>query len=338
MFMSIVPYNLLQHMKIAIKGIEYYLPSKTEDGSTLKKDNPDWCIDSIEQKTGIQVRYVSDPEQTVSDMATHAAEKLFASGVHKEDIDFLILITQSPDYILPATACILQDRLGLKKSCMAFDVNLSCSGFIYGLAIGGGLIETGLAKKGMLICSETYTKYIDKSDRTCRPLFSDSASATLLESHNSTSLGPFEMGTDGSGFRNLVVPSNNSQAEDVGVAKGKLFMDGSKVFMFTMDMVPKCVNALLKKSGNTINDIDLFVFHQASKLVIDNIIRHLGLPEEKVFVNYHRVGNTVSASVPIALKDAVDGKRLKRGDLVMLVGFGVGYSWGACLVEWDTIL
>jgi len=150
-------------MKVEIQAIEYYLPPATEDGQVLKNDNPDWRIDEIEQKTGISVRHITDKKQTALDMAILAAEKLFISDVRKEEIDFLILITQSPDYVLPASACILQDILGLKKSCLAFDVNLGCSGFIYGLAIVGALSEAGLGKKGLLICSETYSKYIDKT-------------------------------------------------------------------------------------------------------------------------------------------------------------------------------
>ena len=325
-------------MNVTIKSIEYYLPSKTEDGNTLKKENPDWRLEDIEEKTGVNIRYISAPEQTATDMAALAAEKIFSSGVQKEEIEFLILITQSPDYALPTSACILQDRLGLDKSCMAFDVNLGCSGFIYGLAIAGALIDAGLVHNGLLLCSDTYSKYIDKTDRTCRPLFSDAASAALLSSSDHNDIGPFEMGTDGSGFNNLILPSSGTRVNDQQADDKNLFMNGSEIFMFTMDMVPKCVNALLDKSGTQMEDIDLFIFHQASKLVIDNIIRRLRLPKEKVFVNYHRIGNTVSASLPIALKDAANGKRLKKGDQVMLVGFGAGYSWGACLVQWSVNL
>ena len=324
-------------MKVKIEANEYYLPPKTEDNSALKKDNPDWPIDEIEKKTGVYVRHICGAEQTATDMAVLAAEKLFATDIQKEGIDFLILITQSPDYVLPTSACILQDNLGLSKSCMAFDVNLGCSGFVYGLAIGGSLIESGLAKKGLVVCSETYSKYIDKSDRTCRPLFSDGASATILVSCDYHALGPFEMGTDGSGFGSLIVPSSGARVDDACLPKNKLFMDGADVFMFSMDRAPKCVTSLLDKSGRTIADIDLFIFHQASKLVLDNIARRLNIPEEKIFVNYHRIGNTVSASIPIALKDAVDENRLKNGAQVMLVGFGVGYSWGGCLIEWGSV-
>lgn len=325
-------------MKVSIKAIEYYLPPKTEDGSTLKRDNPDWRIEDIEKKTGVQVRHIADPEQTATDMAELATKKLIATGVTKENIDFLVLVTQSPDYALPTSACILQDRLGLPKSCMAFDVNLGCSGFIYGLAIGGSLIESGLARRGLICCSETYSKYIDKADRVCRPLFSDGAAVTLLESSDRHDLGPFEMGTDGSGFRNLIVPLSGARLAATDTDSKQLFMAGADVFMFTMEKAPECVTALLKKSGKTISDIDCFVFHQASKLVIDNIVRRLELPEEKVFRNYTLIGNTVSASIPIALKDAVSGKKIKKDDLVMLVGFGVGYSWGGCLVKWGDAL
>jgi len=320
-------------MKVAINAIEYYLPSKTEDGICLNEENPDWRIDDIEAKTGIQTRHISADDETATDMAVLAAQKLLNSKVNPDEIDFLIFVTQSPDYLLPTSACLLQDRLGLKKSCMAFDVNLGCSGFIYGLAMGGALIEAGIAKAGMLICSDTYTKYIDKHDRTCRPLFSDGAAAAHLVSSNQDLLGPFEMGTDGAGYENLIVPL--AGARNIDSNERKLFMAGSNVFMFTMDMVPKCVDALLAKSNLKYDDIDLYVFHQASKLVIDNIIRRLDLPEEKVFINYKHIGNTVSATIPIALHDAVKEKRLKNGDTIMLVGFGVGYSWGGCIVNWN---
>lgn len=321
-------------MKVALNAIEYYLPSETEDGSCLKEENPDWRIDDIESKTGIQIRHISAPDETATDMAVLAAKKLLDSAVDVEDIDFLIFVTQSPDYLLPTSACLIQDHLGLKTSCMAFDVNLGCSGFIYGLAMGGALIESGIAKGGLLICSDTYTKYIDKHDRTCRPLFSDGAAAAHLTASKTDLLGPFEMGSDGSGFDKLIVESGG--ARNIDLKEKKLFMAGSDVFMFTMNMVPKCVDALLAKANLNIDQIDLFVFHQASKLVIDNIIRRLELPEEKVFTNYQNIGNTVSATIPIALSDAVKAKRLNNGDQVMLVGFGVGLSWGGCVVCWNS--
>ena len=317
-------------MKVGIKKIEYYLPPEMEDAHVLLRENPDWPIKNIEQKTGIKTRYLAG-DLSVVDLAERAAEKLLESSIDRESIDFLVLVTQSPLHVLPASACILHKKLKLNSGCLAFDVNLGCSGYVYALALCGGLIEAGIARQGLIICSETYSKYIDPKDRMCRPLFSDAAVASLIARTAEDTLGHFEMGTDGAGYNNLIVRSDKNPASS---ESNKLFMDGSKVFMFTMDMVPKCVNALLKKSGITRHDVDLFIFHQASKLVIDNLIRRLDLPTDKVFTNYETIGNTVSASIPIAMKQAIEEGKLRTGDHVMLVGFGVGYSWGACMLKY----
>lgn len=319
-------------MKTTIKKIEYYLPNVTENGQDLLNDNPDWSIEDIQSKTGIYQRHIATEEDMI-EMARLATEKLFDNGVNRDVIDLLILVTQSPAYPLPTSACILHGKLNLKKSCMAFDVNLGCSGFVYALAMCSSLIESGIASSGLIVCSETYTKYIDSSDRTCRPLFSDGAAAVLIAKSSDDKIGPFELGTDGSGADYLIVKPN----VDKPSLPDKLYMNGSQVFMFTMNRVPKCVDALLDSSAINLNDIDMFIFHQASKLVIENLIRRLELDEEKVFVNYKNVGNTVSASIPIALKDAAIQGRLKEGDTVMLIGFGVGLSWGATLVRWSKI-
>lgn len=319
-------------MKTTIKKIEYYLPNVTENGQDLLNDNPDWSIEDIQSKTGIYQRHIATEEDMI-EMARLATEKLFDNGVNRDVIDLLILVTQSPAYPLPTSACILHGKLNLKKSCMAFDVNLGCSGFVYALAMCSSLIESGIASSGLIVCSETYTKYIDSSDRTCRPLFSDGAAAVLIAKSSDDKIGPFELGTDGSGADYLIVKPNVDEPS----LPDKLYMNGSQVFMFTMNRVPKCVDALLDSSAINLNDIDMFIFHQASKLVIENLIRRLELDEEKVFVNYKNVGNTVSASIPIALKDAAIQGRLKEGDTVMLIGFGVGLSWGATLVRWSKI-
>ena len=319
-------------MKTTIKKIEYYLPDVTENGQDLLNDNPDWSIEDIQSKTGIYQRHIATEEDMI-EMARLATEKLFDNGVNRDVIDLLILVTQSPAYPLPTSACILHGELNLKKSCMAFDVNLGCSGFVYALAMCSSLIESGIASSGLIVCSETYTKYIDSSDRTCRPLFSDGAAAVLIAKSSDDKIGPFELGTDGSGADYLIVKPNVDEPS----LPDKLYMNGSQVFMFTMNRVPKCVDALLDSSAINLNDIDMFIFHQASKLVIENLIRRLELDEEKVFVNYKNVGNTVSASIPIALKDAAIQGRLKEGDTVMLIGFGVGLSWGATLVRWSKI-
>jgi 3-oxoacyl-[acyl-carrier-protein] synthase III len=317
-------------MKVGIKKIEYYLPPETEDAQVLLRENPDWPIENIEQKTGIKTRYLAR-DLSVVDLAERAAEKLFESSIDRESVDFLVLVTQSPLHVLPASACMLHKKLKLNSDCLALDLNLGCSGYVYALALCSGLIEAGIARRGLIVCSETYSKYINPNDRICRPLFSDAAAASLVARTAEDELGCFEMGTDGAGYNNLIVPSDENPASS---ESNKLFMNGSKVFMFAMDMVPKCVNALLKKSGITSHDVDLFIFHQASKLVIDNLIRRLDLPPDKVFTNYETIGNTVSASIPIAMKQAIEKGKLHTGDNVMLVGFGVGYSWGACMLKY----
>ena len=326
----------LSQLFVKIESIDYYLPKKIETIETLIKENPDWSIDEIKKKTGVHNRFISATNETALDLGSKAADKLFLKNDIRSEINALIFVTQSPDFVLPTSACIAQEKLGLSKSCMSFDVNQGCSGFIYGLAISSSLISAGLAKKVLLICADTYTKYIEKHDRTCRPIFSDGAAATLISKSKNSNIGPFELGTDGKGAMNLIVENSGARSSDKkdDFQKKKLFMNGSKVFMFSMNEVPKCVENLLIKSKKKISDIDLFVFHQASKVVMDNIIRRLNLPADKVFCNYTDVGNTVSASIPIALKDAENKGIFKNNKLVMMVGFGVGYSWGATLMKW----
>lgn len=324
-------------MKVKISAIEYHLPETIEGVDVLQRDNPDWDMPKILDKTGIYNRHVSAPAVTAVDLACEAGMKLLERDSRRAEIDLLILVTQSPDYVLPTSACILQDKLGLAKNIMAFDVNLGCSGFVNALAITGSLIESGAARRGLILCADTYTKYIDKNDRTCRPLFSDGAAAALLEPSDVDQIGPFEFGTDGAGYDKLIVRNSGARGENPTVGCGQLEMQGSDVFLFTMREVPLCIDALLTREGLMLSDIDLFVFHQASKLVIENLVRTLALDKSKVYTNLEIVGNTVSASIPIALKDAAKQGRLKDGDTVMLVGFGVGLSWGATIVRWSAI-
>lgn len=323
-------------MKLKISEIAYHLPALIEGVDILKEDNPDWDIPKILDKTGIITRHISAQDETAVDLAYAAGIKLLNLSVNPEQIDLLILVTQSPDYVLPTSACILQDRLGLPKNCMAFDINLGCSGFVYALSIAGGLIESGVAKKGIILCSDTYTKYIAKDDRTCRPIFSDGAAAVFVERSEVDTIGPFVFGTDGSGYDRLIVKEGGARdlCPAIGHPHGTIEMQGSSVLLFTMSVVPASINKLLKNASMTLDDVDLVVFHQASKLVIDNLTQRLSLDTKKVFTNYASIGNTVSATIPIALKDADNQGRLQNGDNVLLVGFGVGLSWGTTLIRW----
>ena len=324
-------------MNLKISAIEYHLPDIIEGVDVLQMDNPDWDMPKILDKTGIVTRHIAAEGETAVDLAIEAGKKLLQEdSVNGDEIDLLILVTQSPDYVLPTSACIIQDKLGLSKKCMAFDINLGCSGFVYALSVAGSLITTGVARKGVIICAETYSKYIANDDRTCRPIFSDGAAAVFVEQGETDNIGPFEFGTDGSGAERLIVKGSGAReaCTTIGRPHGTLEMHGSNVFLFTMTVVPDSIQKLLEQSSLTLDDVDLFVFHQASKLVIDNLVKKLSLDEEKVFTNYGSIGNTVSATIPIALKDAVTQGRLKNGDRVMVVGFGVGLSWGATLINW----
>ena len=324
-------------MKIKISSISYYLPEAVEGLDVLGRDNPGWDIPKLFTKTGIRNRHIAALGQTASDLAFEAGSMLLRELPDASAINLLIFVTQSPDYVLPTSACILQDRLGLPQGCIAFDINLGCSGFVTALSVAGSLIECGVAQKGLILCADTYSKYIAKTDRTCRPIFSDGAAAILVDSSATDCIGPFEFGTDGSGFDRLIVRKGGAREPNTNTDfhEHTLEMHGSDIFLFTMRVVPEYIAKLLERARLTISDVDLFIFHQASKLVIENLTRSLLLSPEKVFENYEYIGNTVSATIPIALKDAEQLGRLKDGDTVLLFGFGVGLSWAATLIRWS---
>ncbi len=309
-----------------ITSIEYYLPKKKENNKTLKKFNPKMDINRIKEKTGIDNRYISAEKETVIDISIKCANKIFKK-FPKNKVDFLILVTQTSPYRIPTTACILQNKIGLKKNIIAFDINLGCSGFIYALRIASSLIESKQAKNGLIICADTYTKYISKKNTACRPIFSDAGAAILISKSLKNSIGPFELGADGSGADALELPMNTKE----------IIMNGAKVLTFAMSVVPDNVNLLLKKIKISKNKINKFIFHQASKYILDNINRILGIKKEQTFENYSKVGNTISASIPIALKDASNKDKLKNNSLVVVAGYGVGLSWGSALIKWSKI-
>ena len=310
-----------------ILAIEYYLPNKKENNKDLKKFNPKLDINRIKEKTGINNRFISGEKESIIDISIKCSNKIFKK-FSKKKVDFLILVTQTSPYRIPTTACILQDKLGLKKKLIAFDINLGCSGFIYALRMGTSLIETKQANSGLIICADTYTKYISKNNTACRPIFSDAGAAILLSKSSINTIGPFELGTDGSGADALELPMNTNE----------IVMNGAKVLTFAMNVVPDNVNLLLKKIVINKNKIDKFIFHQASKYILDNINRILSIKKEKTFENYSKVGNTISASIPIALKDANSKNELKKNNLVIIAGYGVGLSWGSALIKWNKIL
>ena len=336
-------------MQACIKATTYYLPEQVLDNHRLALELGAWTAEKIELKTGIRNRHIVRDDEYASDLAVKAAQKLFAQGAcHPGDIDFLLLCTQSPDYVLPTTACLLQSRLGLAQSCAALDFNLGCSGFIYGLGLAKGLIESGQARNVLLITADTYSKYIHPQDRSVRTIFGDAAAATLISRTESEEcmIGPFVYGTDGTGGENLIVQTGGTRrppainpplAEDSDGNKrtiNNLYMNGPEIFNFTLRVVPQTVKELLKSSGRQIEEIDYFVFHQANHFMLEHLRKKLTVPAEKFCVSMKDCGNTVSSTIPIALDGLHRERKIHPGDLLMLVGFGVGFSWGGTLVRW----
>ena len=329
-------------MKAYIKDIAYYLPTTVLTNEQIAERFPEWSAEKVAGKVGITERHIAADNETATDMAQKAAEQLFAQGVDKSQIDFVLLCTQSPDYFLPSSACILQDRLRLSKNCGAFDFNLGCSGYEYGLAVAKGLIVAGIARNILLLTAETYTKYIHPQDKGNMTIFGDGASATLVSTDGFAEIGEVVVGTDGSGAENLIVRSlgarnkalmNNAQSDEDGniVSGDHLYMHGGNVFNFTADVVPDMVEKLLKKSGLMQEEVDLWVFHQANKYMINYLRKLLDIDKDKFYIFMEKVGNTVSSTIPIALCEARKEDKLHGN--ILLAGFGVGLSWGGVMLH-----
>lgn len=330
-------------MEVFIKDLAYYLPPGIVTNEELVEEFPEWSVAKIADKVGVSERRVASADETATDLAVMAAENLFAKGyVTREKIDFVLFCTQSPDYKLPSSACIIQDRLGLSTQCGAFDFNLGCSGYEYGLAVAKGLVVAGVASNVLLLTGETYNHYIHPRDKGNRTIFGDGASATVISTEGFAEICEFSLGTDGSGAKHLIVKSGgarypekiNDLAYDDGgnpISSDYLNMDGQEIFVFTLTKVPKMLKDVLSKNNIQKEDVDLFVFHQANKYMLEHLRKKLKIEEEKFFDNLATVGNTVSSTIPIALCDARDQDRLKGN--VLLAGFGVGLSWGATVIR-----
>lgn len=333
-------------MNAKIAAISYYLPEGVLGNDELNSLFPEWSADKISSKTGIYQRHIAAEGQSSGDLAFSAAEKLFTEhGIARSEIDFILLCTQTPDYFLPTTACVLQKKLNLSTSCGALDINLGCSGYIYGLSLAKGLIAGGIASNILLLTAETYSKLINSKDKGNRSLFGDGASATLVKRNQGLcTIGEFVLGTDGSGAENLIVknggfkslPLNGQDVYDNEVFvrnNNHLYMNGGEIFNFTNKFVPKMIEEICAKVELEMNDIDLFVFHQANEFMLNAIRRKLNIPKEKFYVFLKDCGNTVSSTIPIALSEAIKSEAIKEGNKVLLAGFGVGYSWGTTILQ-----
>ena len=330
-----------------IKAINYYLPEKVVTNEELLKKFPEWSVDKVAAKVGIDSRHVADENETAGDLAEKAARKLFEEhNIDPKSIDFLLLCTQSSDHFLPSTACILQDRLGIPTTAGAFDYNLGCSGCIYGMAVAKGLIAGGIAKNVLLLTAETYNTYLHPSDKSNRSIFGDAAAACLISTEGIAEIGEMSLGTDGSGAKHLIVETGAARHK---AATGKqttdddghirrddyLYMDGSAIFNFTLDAVPAMMKDILAKNEMVKENIDYYVFHQANKFMLNTIRKVCVLPKDKFYVNLNETGNTVSSTVMIGLKQCLDAGTITPGMKVMVAGFGVGLSWGGTILNFN---
>lgn len=332
-------------MKAFIKAISYYLPEKVLTNEELVKEFPEWTVEKVAGKIGILQRHIAADNETSADMATRAGLKLIEEHkISPEEIDFVLLCTQSPDYFLPTSACIIQDRLGIPVRSGALDFNLGCSGFVYGLGLAKGLVTAGIARNILLLTSETYSKFIHPSDKGNRTIFGDGAAATLISHEGFAEIKEFSLGTNGKGANHLIVgtgglrqsnPANDLKTDASGNPQSSdhLFMNGSEIFNFTLEMVPELVRDTLEKNSLTLEEIDQFVFHQANKYMLNFIRKKIRIPEEKFYYFMEKVGNTVSATIPIALYEAMKDNTITAGQNILLAGFGVGYSWAGNVLK-----
>ena len=335
-------------MKAYLNNISYYLPEKILANEELNSLFPEWSADKISSKTGIYGRHIASEDESTSDLAIKAAEKLFNDDdFDRSKIDFVLLCTQSPDYFLPTTACIIQDKLKLNNTCGALDFNLGCSGFVYGLGLAKGLIATGQAKNVLLITAETYSKYLHAKDKGNRTIFGDAAAAAIISNKRTDQLSgevlDFVHGTDGSGYASLIVKNksfnNSSDAESIDefgnvVSDNHLYMNGRDVFNFTLKRVPELIESVIEKHNLQKDEIDLFVFHQANKFMLNHLRKKIKIDEDKFYLFLEGCGNTVSSTIPIALKEAEVDKSIQHGKTVLLAGFGVGLSWSGTILQY----
>lgn len=331
-------------MEAFIKAISYYLPEQELSNKELAGLFPEWDAEKIALKVGIQTRHIAGPDEFASDMAIEAANNLFKEhNIGPEEIDFVLYCTQSPDYFLPSTSCIIQDKLNIPVKAGALDFNLGCSGYVYGLAMSKGLIAAGIAKNVLLLTAETYSKFIHKNDKGNRTIFGDAAAASLISTDGFASLGEFALGTNGKGADNLMVKDgairypqrNTALSEDYDEevrSDDFLYMNGPEIFNFTSREIPGLIEETLLKNDVLKADVDQFILHQANQFILEHLRKKMHIGSKHFYIYMAEVGNTVSSTIPIALYHAMKTKKHLSGKKWVLAGFGVGYSWGATAI------
>ena len=333
---------------ISIEAISCAFPARSVGNDQLKAENPDWDFDQLIKRTGVLSRFVAGDGETALDLALKACEFLMAQGrLRPDEIDAVIFCTQTPDYVMPPNSCLLHGRLGLQPSVIAFDINLACSGYIYGLQLASSLIQSGAASRLLFATADTYTRFIHPKDRSTRCLFGDGAAVSIIgRSQGGRGIRDIRCGTSGKHYAKFIIPAGGMRSpcspetsretvDSSGNVRNaeNISMDGLGVLSFFNATIPRAVKEFLARNQISIADIDLFVFHQASQLALDGLRLALEIPLEKMVYDFADTGNLVSASIPVALSRALERGRAKPGQLALLCGFGVGLSWGTALVD-----
>ncbi len=337
-------------MKTQIEAINYFLPECQVTNDEMGRENPTWRLENVEAKSGVRSRHVAAQTETSFDLGLRACDKLFAeTGLAPNDVDGVIFCTQSPDYIMPSNSHLLHKHYDMKREVIAFDMNLACSGYIYALAMAHSLLTTRLARRILVVTAETYSKYIHPKDRSSRVLFGDGAAATFVTSTSDGDRGilDLELGSSGRGYESFYIPAGGMRqprgpetSVEVSDSGGNIrtlehiHMDGFRVWSFINSTIPPHVEKLLSRNQLQVADIDQFIFHQASQMTLDSLMKAMKLDASKVFLSLSNKGNTVSASIPIALKEAEAKGAIRRGDRILLCGFGVGFSYGSILLRY----
>lgn len=337
------------NQRIGIDGIAFSLGEDIVTNTDLQAENPSWEIAKILERTGVHSRPVAAPETTALDLGYQAAVTILEQlRLKVDEIDALIFCTQTPDYVLPPNSTLLHGRLNMPSNVMAFDISHACSGFMYGLGIAKSLVASGTANKVLLVTADTYSKLIHPEDRSIRPLFGDGAAATVISAGNpKLTVLDMSFNTAGKQADRFIVQSGGCrQPRSVdGVlaavdqsgrinSPDHIHMDGLGVLSFFNNVVPAAAREILSRNSKRLDDVSLFVFHQASRLALQGIAKSLGIPKERFVEDMEDTGNLVSSSVPVALARAMAQQKVPEGGLVLLGGFGVGLSWSTALVEY----
>ncbi len=328
---------------VRLRGVVSALPARRLDNADFEAQFGRDAIADVVKMIGVEQRYWMETDQTASDFCFLAAERLLARlGWTPDSVDALVFVSQTPDHRLPATACLLHGRLGLSSRCQAFDVGLGCSGYVYGLWLASLLIQGGCGRV-LLLAGEAMSRLIDPADRATALLFGDAGTASALERSAGAPPIHFVLGTDGAGASNLIVSGGGFRTPEpddrrpATLAEDHLFMDGGEVFSFTLRAVPKLVLETLANAGLERDRLDALLLHQANRFMLRHVVKKLGLSEAQAPINIDRYGNTSSASIPLLMTTDVSRRLTSETMRVMSVGFGVGYSWGAALMELEPL-